>query len=118
MGFAHFPWGKGIPLRQLIEACIPVAQGTDSVPHSMLWTMWEMLVCWDEDSRSRLGQSQLTREEALRVASQNGHLLTWNEDRFGSLEPGKMADLVVLGDNPIICPEDRIKDIPVDLYWR
>ena len=118
MSFAHFPWGKGIPLRQLIEACIPVAQGTDNVPHSMLWTMWEALVRWDEDSRSRLGQSQLTREEALRLASQNGNLLTWNEDRFGSLEPGKMADLVVLGDNPIICPEDRIKDIPVDLYWR
>lgn len=106
---------KGIPLRELIDAGIPVALGTDNVPHSMLWTMWEALVRWDEDSKSHLGESRLTREEALRLAIQNGHIITWNENRFGSLEAGKMADLVVLGDNPLTCPEDRIKDIPVDL---
>jgi predicted amidohydrolase YtcJ len=108
---------EGIPLRQLIDAGIPVALGTDNVPHSMLWTMWEALARWDEDSKTRLGQSQLTREEALRLVTQTGHLITWNEDRFGSLEAGKMADLAVLGDNPLTCPEDRIKDIPVDLTF-
>jgi predicted amidohydrolase YtcJ len=106
---------EGIPLRELIDADIPVALGSDNVPHSMLWTMWEALARWDEDSRSRLGESRLTREEALRLATQCGHLITWNEDRFGSIEAGKIADLVVLGDNPLTCPEDRIKDIPVDL---
>jgi predicted amidohydrolase YtcJ len=102
-------------LRELIDADIPVALGSDNVPHSMLWTMWEALVRWDEDSKSRLGESRLTREEALRLATQTGHMITWNEDRLGSLEVGKMADLVVLGDNPLRCQEDGIKDIPVDL---
>lgn len=106
---------RGIQLRELIDAGIPVALSTDNVPYSMLWTMWEALARWDEDSKSRLGPSHLTREEALRLAVQNGHLLTGNEDRRGSLEPGKVADLVVLGDNPLTCPEDRIKDIPVEL---
>jgi predicted amidohydrolase YtcJ len=106
---------RGIQLRTLIDAGIPVALSTDNVPYSMLWTMWEALARWDEDSRSRLGDSGLTREEALRLATQNGHLLTWSEDRRGSLEVGKDADLVVLGDNPLTCPEDRIKDLPVDL---
>jgi predicted amidohydrolase YtcJ len=106
---------KGIPIRELIDAGIPVALGTDNVPYSMLWTMWEAFVRWDEDSKSRLGPSRLTREELLRISVQNGHLITWNESRLGSLEVGKIADLVALGDNPLTCPEDRIKDIPVDL---
>ncbi len=106
---------KGIPIRELIDAGIPVALGTDNVPYSMLWTMWEALVRWDEDSKTRLGESRLTREEALRLSVQAGYFITWNEDRFGSLEVGKMADLVVLGDNPLTCPEDKMKDIPVDM---
>ena len=106
---------RGIQLRELIDAGIPVALSTDNVPYSMLWTMWEALARWDEDSKSRLGPSRLTREEALRLAIQNGHMLAWNEDRRGSLEPGKVADLVVLGENPLTCPEDRIKDTPVEL---
>jgi len=106
---------KGIPIRELIDADIPVALGTDNVPYSMLWTMWETLVRWDEDSKSRLGESRLSREEVLRLAIQNGHMIMWNEDRFGSLEVGRIADLVVLGDNPLTSPEERIKDIPVDL---
>ncbi|MBI2371139.1 MAG: amidohydrolase family protein, partial [Deltaproteobacteria bacterium] len=106
---------RGVPLRELLDSEIPVALGTDGVPPSMLWTMWEALARWDEDSKSRIGQSRLTREEALRLAIQNGPLLTWSEDRRGSLEVGKEADLVVLGGDPLTCPEDEIKDLSVDL---
>ncbi|MEE9534714.1 MAG: amidohydrolase [Acidimicrobiia bacterium] len=106
---------RGVPLRQLLDAEIPVALGTDGVPYSMLWTMWEALVRWDGDAQRRLGESQLSREEVLRMAVQNGHLLTWSEDRRGSIEVGKEADLTVLDGNPLICPEDEIKDLSVDL---
>lgn len=106
---------RGIPLRELLDAGVPVALSTDNVPCSMLWTMWEALARWDADSRSRLGDSRLTREEALRLATQTGHLLTWSEDRRGALEVGKDADLVVLEADPLRCPEDRIKDLRVDL---
>jgi predicted amidohydrolase YtcJ len=106
---------RAIPLREMVDAGIPVALGTDGVPFSMLWTMWEALARWDDGARRRLGDSRLTREEALRLSVQTGHLLTWSEDRRGSLEPGKDADLVVLGDDPLTCPEDAIKDLSVDI---
>ncbi len=106
---------NAIPLRELIDADIPVALGSDNVPYSMLWTMWEALVRWDEDSKSRLGESGLTREETLKLSVKNGHFITWNEDRLGSVEEGKIADLVVLDDNPLECQEDDIKDIHVKL---
>jgi hypothetical protein len=106
---------KAVPLRDLLDAGVPVALGTDGVPCSMLWTMWEALARWDGDAQRRLGESRLTREEALRMVMQSGHLLTWSEDSRGSIETGKDADLVVLDDNPLTCAEDRIKDLAVDL---
>jgi predicted amidohydrolase YtcJ len=106
---------RAVPLRELLDAGVPVALGTDGVPYSMLWTMWEALARWDGDAGRRLGESRLTREDALRLSVQSGHRLTWSEDRRGSIEVGKDADLAVLDGNPLTCAEDHIKDIAVDL---
>ena len=106
---------QGTPLRELLDAGIPTALSTDNVPPSMVWVLWEALARWDGDSGTRLGESRLTREEALRLAVQTGHQLTWSEDRRGSIERGKDADLVVLGGDPLTCPVDQIKDLSVDL---
>jgi predicted amidohydrolase YtcJ len=105
---------KGIPIRQLLDMGIPMALSTDNVPYSMLFTMWQALTRWDNDSKSKLGESNLGREEALRLSVQTGHMLDWNEGNSGSIEAGKVADLTVLGDNPLTCDEDQIKDISVD----
>ena len=59
--------------------------------------------------------SRLGREEVLRLAAQTGHYLTWDEDRRGSIEVGKVADLVVLDADPLTCDLDRLRSIPVDL---
>src|SRR5688572_380560 len=32
---------RAVPLREMLDARVPVALGTDGVPCSMLWTMWE-----------------------------------------------------------------------------
>ncbi len=105
---------EGIPIRRMLDGGVPVALSTDGVPYSMLWTAWEAIARWDEDGQRRLGESRLTREEALRAAIQSGHRLTWNENRFGSLEAGKVADMVVLAEDPLSCELDRLKDIRVD----
>jgi predicted amidohydrolase YtcJ len=105
---------EGIPIRRMLDGGVPVALSTDGVPYSMLWTAWEAIARWDHDGQRRLGESRLTREEALRMAIQSGHRLTWNEDRFGSLEVGKVADMVVLAGDPLSCELDRLKDIRVD----
>lgn len=104
----------GIPIRRMLDGGVTVALSTDGVPYSMLWTAWEALARWDEDGQRQLGDSRLTREEALRMAMQSGYRLTWNEDRYGSLEAGKVADLVVLAEDPLTCELDRLKDIKVE----
>jgi predicted amidohydrolase YtcJ len=105
---------QGIPIRRMLDHGVPVALSTDGVPYSMLWTAWEALARRDGDRHLQLGDSQLTREEALRMTAQSGHRLTWNEDRYGSLEVGKIADMVVLDEDPLSCDLDRLKDIRVD----
>jgi PPOX class probable F420-dependent enzyme len=50
----------------------------------------------------------------LRTAAQRGHRLTWNEDRYGSLEVGKVADMAVLAEDPLSCDLDRLKDIRIE----
>ena len=103
-----------MPIRALIDAGVPVSLSSDNVPYSMLWTMWEALARWDADSGRRIGQSNLTREETLRMICQTGALVTWEEDRKGTLEVGKLGDIVVLDDNPLTCEEDCLKDIRVE----
>ena len=105
---------EGIPIRRMLDGGVPVALSTDGVPYSMLWTAWQAIARWDDGGHRQLGDSRLTREESLRMAAQTGHLLTWNEDRYGSLEPGKVADMVVLADDPLSCDLDRLKEIRVE----
>lgn len=108
---------RGIPIRRLLDAGIPIALSTDNVPHSMPFAMWQALSRWDDDSKSALGPSQLTREEALRISTVTGHYLTWDEGNRGPLSVGRAADFVVLGDDPLTCPEDAIKDLPVEATY-
>jgi predicted amidohydrolase YtcJ len=76
--------------------------------------MWQALSRWDNDSRSKLGDSRLSREEALRIATCTGHYLAWEEGTRGPLAAGYAADFVVLAEDPLTCAEERIKDITVE----
>jgi predicted amidohydrolase YtcJ len=104
---------RGIPLRRLLDAGVPTALSTDGVPHSMLFALWQALARFDGDSNTRLGDSHLTREEALRLATVAGHVLTWEEGDRGPLAVGRAADCVVLDADPLGCELDAIKDIGV-----
>jgi predicted amidohydrolase YtcJ len=53
-------------------------------------------------------EEALTREQALRFYTINNARLLFAEDRAGSLEPGKLADLVVLDTDILKCPEEKI----------
>ena len=104
---------RGTPIRALLDAGVPVALSTDGVPHSMLFALWEALARWDNDGRAQLGDSGLTREEALRLATVAGHHLTWDEHSRGPLAPGMAADFAVLGEDPLTCELARIAGITV-----
>ncbi|MEE8046468.1 MAG: amidohydrolase family protein, partial [Dehalococcoidia bacterium] len=52
-------------------------------------------------------------EEALRIMTINGAYLLFMEDQVGSLKAGKLADLIILSDNPLTIDPDSLKDLEV-----
>ena len=70
----------------------------------------------DFKTKRMFGEKQaLSRMEALRAATANGAYLTFDEAKKGSLEPGKYADLVVLGADPLTMDETRIADMTAQM---
>ncbi len=51
--------------------------------------------------------------DAIRVYTWNGAYLGKDEDELGSIEPGKLADLIVLDKDPLTIPPEDLKEIKV-----
>ena len=57
------------------------------------------------------GDQQITRQEALRLFTRGNSWFLRMEDKVGTIEPGKLADLVVLNRDYFAVPEAEIKQI-------
>jgi len=53
-------------------------------------------------------------EEAVRGYTRNGAYITFEEDIKGTLEPGKLADMIVLSDDLLTIDPERILDIVIE----
>jgi predicted amidohydrolase YtcJ len=105
------------PLRAYIDAGIPVSLGTDTpvVPYPPLWVLYHF-VTRDTISAGVMGEDQgVSREEALRAMTLGGAALTFEESLKGTLELGKLADLVVLEEDILTCEPERIRDMGIRL---
>jgi predicted amidohydrolase YtcJ len=100
------------PLASLTAAGVPVTFGTDNVPVSLFYPIWQSVARKDLSSGQVVAPAEkLSREQALRAATINGAYLTFEEKEKGSLEPGKLADFACLNNDPLTVEEDHIKDI-------
>lgn len=59
----------------------------------------------------------LTREEALRLYTVNNAYLLKLEKDTGSIEKGKLADLILVDRNPLTCPVDDLPQTQVLKTW-
>jgi predicted amidohydrolase YtcJ len=116
------------PYRTLFEQGVTVGGGTDHMqkigslrsinPYNPFLGMWTTLVRQPRGSEAPLHpQENLTREQAIRLYTINNAFLTFEETRKGSLEPGKLADFVVLDRDILSCPIDEVKDIKVEATY-
>lgn len=103
------------PVRSAIDAGLPVNlhQDTPVVRPNALHSIWSAV-----NRETRNGQ-QLAREEcctayeALQAVTANAAYAYFEEGEKGTLEPGKLADFVILGENPLKVPKQHLKDIVV-----
>jgi predicted amidohydrolase YtcJ len=103
------------PVRAYLDHGLVVSGGTDSpvVPYPPLWVFYHF-VTRDTISGGVLGPDQkITRQEALRLETVNNAYTTFEEKIKGSIEPDKLADLVVLEDDIMTVPAKRIESMNV-----
>ncbi len=60
-------------------------------------------------------EERITVDQAIRLYTINSAYASFEEKMRGSIEVGKLADLVVLSDDPLAIPTNRIGDIKVDM---
>ena len=105
------------PVRTYLDRGFVVAGGTDTavVPYPPLWVIYHF-VTRDTISGGVLGADQkITRQEALKIETINNAFLTFEERSKGSIEIGKLADLVVLPEDILTCPEKDIERMRISM---
>lgn len=110
-------WGDeraaySIPIRRIIDAGVHVGGGTDApvVPGDPFQSMWWMTTRGTL-AGYRLGpEHAITAREALRLYTINNAVLMGAEAELGSIEPGKLADLVVLSQDLLAVDPERIRE--------
>jgi len=60
-------------------------------------------------------KEKLTVEEAVKCFTTGGAYVSFEENEKGTISIGKLADLVVLNQDIFNLPEDKIKDVEIDL---
>ncbi len=107
-----------VPLRDFADRGITYCLGTDwpsdgRDSHSPFQVIYASVTRKDRHGNVHFPENGITREEALRGYTINNACLTFEENDRGSIEVNKLADLVVISDDIMTCPEARIKDIYV-----
>ena len=96
------------PYRTILDAGIPISGGSDSpvTAYSPLTGVQAAVNHPNPDQR-------VSVREALQMFTTTAAFSAFEENDKGSLEPGKLADLVVLENDPFAVPVDQISAIPV-----
>ena len=111
---AGTPASNGPPYRMIVDSGIQVGAGSDSAQISTLnpWLMLYYMVTGKNSSGQIINAGQtLTRDEALQLYTAANGWFVKEEDKLGSIEEGKLADLVVPNDDYFSVPDEALKKL-------
>jgi hypothetical protein len=102
----------------MLKAGIPLAGGSDCPvePADPLFGIYAAVTRKDMDGNPKgafYPNERVTLEEAVRMFTLGGSYAAFQEDQKGTLEPGKLADFVVLSEDLFRVAPDDIKDLEV-----
>jgi predicted amidohydrolase YtcJ len=109
------------PLRSYLNAGIVLAGGSDHMighdkdaavnPYNPFRGMWTAVTRRNSQGETLHAEEKIGRPEALRMYTTGAAYRHFAESQRGSIEAGKLADLVVIDKDYLNCPEDEIRKI-------
>lgn len=109
------------PYNNLIKAGVIVNGGSDHMvkwdantsinPYNPFLAMYTMVTRRTEQGSVVSPSEAISRDQALRTYTINNAYASFEESIKGSIEPGKLADIAILSDDILTCPEEKIKEI-------
>ncbi len=114
-------WGeeraaRSIPTRSIVAAGIPTGAGTDAPvvgwnPFESIWWLVTRQVHVQQSTRLLGAEETIERQIAFDLYTKGSAESCFMEDKVGTLEQGKLADIAVLSDDPFTVPADKLPDI-------
>ncbi|WP_081603999.1 amidohydrolase [Clostridium saccharoperbutylacetonicum] len=111
-------WGEkranaAIPMRTMLDKGIIMGGGTDApiVPWNPFISIWWMITRATVNGEVQGIEEAISREEALYLWTMGSAYTQGNEKKLGSIEKGKLADLVVLSKDLLTISSEEIPSI-------
>jgi predicted amidohydrolase YtcJ len=104
------------PLATPIKHGIFMAFGSDNLPIGPLVGLYAAVTRKGMSSGKAYGPEEaVSMKEAIRMYTRNGAYLTWEEKTKGTLEPGRLADMIVLPEDPLSIAPEKLLSMKVDM---
>lgn len=101
------------PSRTILDHGLHMSYGADERPYGPLIGIYAQVTRRGVDGEVYGPEESVTVEEAIRAYTIDSAWHTFDEDVKGSIEVGKLADMVVLGEDILSVEPERIKEISV-----
>jgi predicted amidohydrolase YtcJ len=116
-GIMHDGFGDGAsempPMRTIQNSGIAWGFGTDGTAANQYrpFTTLYFAVTGKMVGGAKVNRQTISREDALIAYTRKNAYFVFQEDNLGSIQPGKLADLLVLDRDYLTVPADQIKNI-------
>ncbi|MBS1818997.1 MAG: amidohydrolase [Acidobacteria bacterium] len=106
---------RSMAYRTLLDAGVHAAAGSDFSPgpFAPLMGIQGMVTRKGWDGKTWGANQRISVEEAIKVNTLHGAYASKEEHLKGTITPGKLADFVVLADDPHTIDPEKIKDIKI-----
>jgi predicted amidohydrolase YtcJ len=105
------------PVRSPMEHGIHVALSSDILPIGPLVGLYGAVTRKGMSGRVFAEEEAITMPEAIRAYTRDAAWITFEEDEKGSIEVGKLADMIELSEDLLTIPPERIMDVQVLRTW-
>ena len=112
---SQLPWLYRI--KSPMKSGLTVAGSSDApvVPNNPMVGIYAAVTRQAESGQVLLPEERVTVQQALELYTVNAAYASYEEKIKGSISPGKLADMVVLSEDPTKAPPEKLKDIKIEM---